>query len=67
MKSDFTGSIKSMTKAISINSNSENSYYIRGLSYLKIGKLIEGCNDLKKAKELGVKEMDKDYYKKCTK
>lgn len=52
---EYEKCIKDMDKALSI-SESENSYYIRGLAKIKLGEKIEGCSDLSKAGELGKTE-----------
>ena len=49
---EYEKCIKDMDKAISIE-ESDNSYYIRGLAKVKLGKKTEGCSDLSKAGELG--------------
>lgn len=52
---EYEKCIKDMDKALSI-AESENSYYIRGLAKIKLGKKSEGCSDLSKSGELGKTE-----------
>lgn len=61
---EYEKCIKDMDKAISIE-ESENSYYIRGLAKIKLGKKIEGCKDLSKAGELGKTEAYKAISENC--
>lgn len=48
----YEESIKDMDRALKIQKNA-NSYYFRGLSYLKLNKKSKACSDLSKAGELG--------------
>lgn len=61
---EYEKCIKDMDKAISIE-ESENSYYIRGLAKIKLGKKAEGCKDLSKAGELGKTEAYKAISENC--
>ena len=61
---EYEKCIKDMDKAISIE-ESDNSYYIRGLAKIKIGKTIDGCKDLSKAGELGKLEAYNEMQKYC--
>ena len=57
--------IKDLNRAIQIDENS-NSFYIRGLSKIKLGQIENGCTDLTKAVELGktdAYEFKKQYCK----
>ena len=54
----FEESINDMNNAISLNERSDNSYYIRGLAKIKLGKKDEGYSDLIEASGLG-KEIPK--------
>ncbi len=53
---DYEKCIKDMNKTISIDNEADNSYYLRGLAKIKIGKKEDGCKDLSKAGELGKTE-----------
>ena len=64
---EYENCIKDMDQAISINSESNNSFYIRGLAKLKIGKKDEGCQDLSKAGELGKSEAYQIILENCKK
>lgn len=61
---EYEKCIKDMDKAISID-ESDNSYYIRGLAKIKIGKTVDGCKDLSKAGELGKSEAYNEMQKYC--
>jgi tetratricopeptide (TPR) repeat protein len=50
---EYEKSINDMNEAIKIQKNG-NSYYYRGLSYLKIGNKSKACSDLSKAGEMGI-------------
>jgi tetratricopeptide (TPR) repeat protein len=55
---DFQGAKTDMEKIIASNPNIPNSYAFRGLCNVNLGNKKEGCEDLKKAKELGLPEAD---------
>lgn len=57
-------SISDLTKAIEIEEH-DNSYYLRGLAYLKQENKIKGCKDLSKAGELGNAKAYEEISKKC--
>lgn len=61
---DFNNCIRDMDKAISI-SLGDNSFYIRGLAKIKLGRKEEGCQDLVKARELGKPEASEAIVKYC--
>jgi hypothetical protein len=54
-----------MNKAISLDKEADNSFYLRGLSKIKIGQKEEGCKDLSKAGELGKTEAYKAISENC--
>lgn len=56
--------IEDMSKAISIG-ESDNSYYIRGLAYIKLNNKNKACADLLKASELGNYEATKKRKEFC--
>lgn len=53
---NYLNCIKDMSVAIGLSKNSANSYYYRGLAYLKMNYKLEACNDFNLAKEFGKKE-----------
>lgn len=55
---------KAMTNSIKIK-GSDNSYFYRGLAKIKLGKKTEGCTDLSKAGELGLKDAYVEINKNC--
>jgi Tfp pilus assembly protein PilF len=62
---DFQGAKDDMEKIIASNPNIPNSYAFRGLCNVNLGNKKEGCDDLKKAKELGLPEADTLIYQYC--
>ena len=48
----YDKALSDLNKAIKIEKNS-NSYYLRGLTQIKLGKKEKGCKDLSKSGELG--------------
>lgn len=52
-KGMYSKCILDMNKAISIQAESANSYYLRGLANIKMKYLTKGCKDLNIANELG--------------
>lgn len=49
----YSECINAMTKAIDIDNSSENSYFFRGLFYLKMKHKEKACRDFSKSGELG--------------
>ena len=60
----FKKCIEDMTMAISIKPD-QNSYYFRGLSKIKMGDKVSGCQDLSKSGELGNPRAYTDIKKYC--
>jgi tetratricopeptide (TPR) repeat protein len=50
---DLNGVILDCDKAISIDPNSKNAYFLRGLARYELGEKEQGCADFSKAIELG--------------
>ena len=50
---NYNGAIADFTKAIELKPDDDESYMNRGLINIELGQNVSGCNDLKKAKELG--------------
>lgn len=55
---DFTGAKEDMNKIIEKNPQIPNGYALRGLCDVELGNKNSGCEDFKKAKELGFPEAD---------
>ncbi|MCK9220860.1 MAG: tetratricopeptide repeat protein [Bacteroidales bacterium] len=49
----YEKAIEYCSKAIKQDKNDGESYFYRGFSYIKLGKKEKGCEDLKKALEMG--------------
>lgn len=52
---DYQGCICSMNNSITINNQSDNSYFYRGLARLKLGYITDAYRDFERAKDLGNK------------
>lgn len=50
---DYRGSISDLTKVIELNPKDPYAYFMRGMDYLLLSKIDEGCLNLSKAGELG--------------
>ena len=62
---NYKEAIKDFTVDINSHSNDRESYYYRGLSKIALKDISGGCKDLKKAKELGYEEANKEIKKHC--
>lgn len=60
---DYQECINSMNNAITIDEDSDNSYFYRGLARIKLNYIGDGYNDLEKAKQLGMKEAEVELAK----
>lgn len=60
---DFNNAILDLNHAIIINSQTAQSYYLRGIAKLQLGK--DGCNDLLIAKQNNFPNADKAFYEYC--
>lgn len=61
---NYNQCIQDMSQAIKIKKDA-NSFYFRGLSYLKSGKKELGCKDLSTSAEMGKKDAYKEINKYC--
>ncbi len=68
---DMQGSVDDCNKALELEPNNINAYFLRGLALYELGKKEEACNDFYKAIDLGftiLKEAEKqkceDFWKK---
>ena len=50
---NFNKAVSDTTKAIELNPNFANAYYIRGIIYQELGETAKAQADFAKAKELG--------------
>lgn len=60
----YNKALSDLNKAIKIEKNS-NSYYLRGLTHIKLGKKEKGCKDLSKSGELGNSDAYEAINKNC--
>lgn len=67
MLDDYIGAIQDSSMAIAIDPANAEAHNNRGISKIKMGKLNEGCEDLKKAYELGDKKSMAGIKKYCGK
>ena len=56
--------ISDLNRALEIHENS-NSYFLRGLAFIKSGQKVMGCKDLSKAGELGKTKAYDEIVKNC--
>lgn len=61
---EYDKSLSDLNKAIKIEKHS-NSYYLRGLTQIKLGKKEKGCKDLSKSGELGNSDAYEAINKYC--
>lgn len=61
----YDEAIVEYSKAIEINSNFSAAYYNRGLVEASSGQKEKGCQDLRKAADLGEKDAEKMIEKYC--
>jgi tetratricopeptide (TPR) repeat protein len=50
---DLNGVVMDCNKAISLDPNNKNAYFLRGLAHYELGEKAQGCEDFSKAIELG--------------
>jgi tetratricopeptide (TPR) repeat protein len=62
---DYTGAIADYSKALGIDPGYAEAYCKRGLSEIESGQHSTGCNDLKKAAELGFNKANEAIKEKC--
>jgi tetratricopeptide (TPR) repeat protein len=62
---DFAGAKEDITKIIETNPTLPNSYALRGLCDVELGNKKTGCEDFKKAKELGFPQADSLILQYC--
>ncbi len=60
----YQKSISDLNKALEIEKN-ENSYFLRGLAYIRIGEKEKGCKDLSKSGEFGNEKAYEEINKNC--
>jgi tetratricopeptide (TPR) repeat protein len=62
---DLEGAVADCTKAISLEPDNKNAYFLRGLANYESGKREEGCKDFSKAIELGFSVLRLAEYERC--
>lgn len=62
---DLIGVVSDCNKAISIESNNKNAYFLRGLAQYELGEKEQGCEDFSKAIELGFSVLRIAEQEKC--
>lgn len=63
---DLKGVILDCNKAISIEPNNKNAYFLRGLARYELGEQEQGCYDFNKAIELGFSILKTAEQEKCS-
>ncbi len=64
---DMEGALYDCNKAISLDPDNKNAYFLRGLANYELGNEKEGCEDFSKAIELGFSVLKSAEYEKCSK
>jgi len=64
-KSDFQNAIQDLNKAIILDSNYSDAYFLRGKIKVFLGQNDDACRDAKKAADLGNKEAELVYEQYC--
>lgn len=62
---DLNGVVFDCNKAISLDPNNKNAYFLRGLSQYELGEKERGCEDFSKAIELGFSVLRIAEQEKC--
>ncbi|MCF8389798.1 MAG: hypothetical protein K9H12_03835 [Bacteroidales bacterium] len=62
---DLVGVVSDCKKAIALDSNNKNAYFLRGLAYYELGEKAQGCEDFSKAIELGFSVLKIAEQDKC--
>jgi tetratricopeptide (TPR) repeat protein len=62
---DLEGAVADCTKAIALEPDNKNAYFLRGLANYESGKREEGCQDFSKAIELGFSVLRLAEYERC--
>jgi hypothetical protein len=62
---DLNGVVSDCNKAISLDPNNKNAYFLRGLARYELGEKEQGCNDFSKAIELGFSVLKIAEQEKC--
>lgn len=62
---DLNGVVSDCNKAISLDPNNKNAYFLRGLARYELGEKEQGCEDFSKAIELGFSVLRIAEQEKC--
>ena len=62
---DYAGALRDFNLNIMADGNDARSLYWRGRSKIALGRKEEACEDLKKARKMGVKEAKEEMKKSC--
>lgn len=62
---DLSGVVSDCNKAISLDPNNKNAYFLRGLARYELGEKKQGCEDFNKAIELGFSVLRIAEQEKC--
>ena len=62
---DLAGVVSDCNKAISLDSDNKNAYFLRGLAQYELGEKEQGCEDFSKAIELGFSVLRIAEQEKC--
>ena len=62
---DLSGVVSDCNKAISLEPDNKNAYFLRGLARYELGEKEQGCEDFSKAIELGFSVLRIAEQEKC--
>lgn len=65
MINNISGALSDYSECLAIDNNFAEAYYNRGLILIYLKDFKNGCNDISKAGELGIKEAYRVLYKYC--
>jgi lipoprotein NlpI len=65
INNNITGALNDYTHCLAIDNTFSAAYYNRGLIFIYVQDLTNGCKDMSKAGELGIKEAYRVLYKYC--
>jgi hypothetical protein len=64
--SDLPGVVSDCSKAISLDPNHKNAYFLRGLARYELGEKMQGCEDFSRAIELGFSVLRMAEHERCS-
>ena len=59
---EYTRALSDASKAIKLEDDNPDVYYLRGIIFIAMEKVEIGCQDLRKSMDLGTNLMADEYY-----